>query len=472
MVKLTQWLAYAGNPYKIPLFSVKERNNMRLKTFKGGVHPYDGKALSENCAIRRLESKSKEFIFPLAQHIGSSSRPIVAEGDRVLVGQRIGESRAPISADLCSSVSGTVKVIEPRMTVSGELLESIVITNDGLYETVEGFGVERDVDKLTKDEIRTIIKEAGIVGLGGAGFPTHVKLTPGDDSKIDCIVVNAAECEPYITADYRMLLEESKKVLDGINIVLSLFENAKALIAIEDNKPEAIAFLQKVTNGTKTSVMPLKTKYPQGAERMLIDAATGRRLTHHMLPAEMGCLVINVATAAAISDAVRYSIPLIEKTVTVTGDAITTPSNFRVRIGSSQQEMVEEAGGFSCDVEKLISGGPMMGMAMYTADVPVMKTTSCILAMSYDAVADIEPSNCINCGACVRACPEKLLPLRLMVAADMQRLDDFVRFSGMECIECGSCTYVCPAKRRMTQSFKYCKLAVRNKQKQEAAKNG
>lgn len=445
---------------------------MRLKTFKGGVHPYDGKALSENCAVRRLEPKSKEFIFPLAQHIGSSSRPLVSEGDRVLVGQRIGESRAPVSADLCSSVSGTVKAIEPRMTGSGELMESIVVMSDGLYETVEGFGVERDVDKLSKDEIRNIIKEAGIVGLGGAGFPTHVKLAPKDDSKIDCIVVNAAECEPYITTDYRTMLEEPEKVLDGINIILSLFENAKALIAIENNKPKAIELLKKLTEGTKISVMPLKTKYPQGAERMLVDAATGRKLTHHMLPADMGCLVVNVTTAAAISDAVRYNIPLIEKTVTVTGDAIKTPSNFRVRIGSCQQEMIEAADGFVCDVEKLISGGPMMGMAMYTADVPVMKTTSCILAMSYDAVADIEPSNCINCGACVRACPEKLLPLRLMVAADMHRLDHFEQFHGMECIECGSCTYVCPAKRRMTQSFKYCKLAVRNRRKMEAAKNG
>ena len=445
---------------------------MRLKTFKGGVHPYDGKALTENCAIRRLEPKSKEFIFPLAQHIGSSSRPIVAEGDRVLVGQRIGESRAPISADLCSSVSGTVKVIEPRMTVSGELLESIVIMSDGLYEAVETFGVERDVEKLTKEEIRTIIKEAGIVGLGGAGFPTHVKLTPEDDSKIDCVVINAAECEPYITTDYRTMLEEPEKVIDGINIVLSLFENAKAVIAIENNKPKAIELLKRLTEGTKISVMPLKTKYPQGAERMLVDAATGRRLTHHHLPADIGCMVINVATAAAISDAVRFGIPLIERTVTVTGDAIKTPSNFRVRIGSNQFEMIEAAEYFTCDVEKLISGGPMMGTAMYTAEVPVMKTTSCILAMSYDAVADLEPTNCINCGSCVRACPEKLLPLRLMVAADMHRLDDFERFSGMECIECGSCTYVCPAKRRMTQSFKYCKLAIRNKRKMEAAKNG
>lgn len=443
---------------------------MKLKTFKGGVHPYDGKALTENCAVRRLESKSKEFIFPLAQHIGSSSRPIVAEGDRVLVGQRIGESRAPISADLCSSVSGVVKVIEPRMTVSGELLESIVIVNDGLYETVETFGVERDVDKLTKDEIRNIIKEAGIVGLGGAGFPTHVKLAPKDDSKIDCIVVNAAECEPYITADYRTMLEEPEKVLDGINIILSLFENAKAVIAIENNKPEAINLLKRLTEGTKTSVMTLKTKYPQGAERMLVDAATGRKLTHRMLPADMGCLVVNVATAAAISDAVRFGIPLIEKTVTVTGDAIKTPSNFRVRIGSSQVEMIEAANGFNCEPEKLISGGPMMGTAMYTAEVPVMKTTSCILAMSEDAVAANEPSNCINCGMCTRVCPEKLLPLRLMVAADMHRLDDFEKFNGMECIECGSCTYVCPAKRRMTQSFKYCKLAIRNRRAKEAAK--
>ena len=440
---------------------------MKLKTFKGGVHPYDGKDLTANCAVRELDSKSAEFIFPLSQHIGASSRPIVEVGERVLVGQRIGESRAPISADLCSSVSGTVKAIEPRMTGSGELLDSIVIANDGQYETVEGFGEERDPSKMTKEEILTAIKEAGIVGLGGAGFPTHVKIST--DKKIDYVVINGAECEPYITADYRLMLEETEKLVEGIDILLSLFEDARAIIGIESNKPDAIKLLTERTKGTRISVMPLKTKYPQGAERMLVDAATGRRLTRGQLPADIGCITANVATAIAIANAVKYSTPLIKKVVTVTGDAITTPGNFRVRIGSNQLELIEAAGGFVGEPEKLIAGGPMMGMAMYTADVPVVKTTSCLLAMSEDAVAANEPSNCINCGMCTRVCPEKLLPLRLMVAADMHRLDDFEKFNGMECIECGSCTYVCPAKRRMTQSFKYCKLAI-NRRAKEAAK--
>ena len=440
---------------------------MKLKTFKGGVHPYDGKDLTANCAVRELDSKSAEFIFPLSQHIGASSRPIVEVGERVLVGQRIGESRAPISADLCSSVSGVVKAIEPRMTGSGELMESIVITNDGQYETVEGFGEERDPSKMTKEEILTAIKEAGIVGLGGAGFPTHVKIST--DKKIDYVVINGAECEPYITADYRLMLEETEKLVEGIDILLSLFEDARAIIGIESNKPDAIKLLTERTKGTRISVMPLKTKYPQGAERMLVDAATGRRLTRGQLPADIGCITANVATAIAIANAVKYSTPLIKKVVTVTGDAITTPGNFRVRIGSNQLELIEAAGGFVGEPEKLIAGGPMMGMAMYTADVPVVKTTSCLLAMSEDAVAANEPSNCINCGMCTRVCPEKLLPLRLMVAADMHRLDDFEKFNGMECIECGSCTYVCPAKRRMTQSFKYCKLAI-NRRAKEAAK--
>ena len=441
---------------------------MKLKTFKGGVHPYDGKDLTANCAIRELEPKTTEFIFPLSQHIGSSSRPLVEAGEKVLVGQRIGESRAPVSADLCSSVSGTVKVIEPRLTGSGELMESIVITSDGLFETVEGFGTERDPSKMTKEEIITAIKEAGIVGLGGAGFPTHVKLTT--DKKIDHIIINGAECEPFITADYRLMLEESDKFLEGINVVLSLFEGAKAVIGIEANKPDAIKHLTELTKGTKISVMPLKTKYPQGAERMMIAAATGRRLNRSQLPADVGCLMINVATTIAIADAVKYSTPLIKKVVTVTGDAITAPGNFRVRIGSNQLELVEAAGGFNCDPKKLIAGGPMMGMAMYTADVPVVKTTSCLLAMSEDAVESYEPTNCINCGMCTRVCPEKLLPLRLMVAADMHRLDDFEKFNGMECIECGSCTYVCPAKRKMTQSFKYCKLAINKRAQKEATK--
>lgn len=441
---------------------------MKLRTFKGGVHPYDGKDLTANCAIRVLEPTNPEFVFPLAQNIGTPSKPIVAVGDRVLVGQRIAEADGFVSVDICSSVSGTVKALEPRMCVSGELVESIVVTNDGLYETVEGFGVERDPYKMTKDEIITKVKEAGIVGLGGAGFPTHVKLAT--DKEIKYVIINGAECEPYITSDYRLMIESPEKIIDGINIVLSLYEGAKAVIGIENNKPEAIKALKELTKGTSISVMPLKTKYPQGAERMLVYAVTGKKLNRKTLPTDAGCVVINTTTAAAISDAIRYNIPLIQKNVTVTGDAVNNPCNLRVRIGSNQFELVEAAGGYTCDPEKLISGGPMMGTAMYTADVPVVKTTSCLLAMSEDAVAANEPTNCINCGACVRICPENLMPFRLMIAADMHRLDDFEKFYGMECIECGSCTFVCPAKRRLTQSFKYCKLAINNKAKKEAAK--
>lgn len=443
--------------------------NIMLKTFRGGVHPHDGKKLTKEAETVVL-SPVGELVFPLVQHIGAPAKPLVQAGDRVLVGQRIAEAGGFISADICCSVSGTVKAIEPRQTASGELCESIIVTNDSLYETADGFGVIRDVEKLTPDEIRKIIKEAGIVGLGGAGFPTAVKLTPKDSSKIDYIIVNGAECEPYITADYRLMLEEPEKIIEGIKIVLSLFENAKAVIGIEDNKPLAIETMQKYADG-RISVCKLKTKYPQGGERMLVGAVTGRRLNRSQLPADKGCEVVNVATAYAIAEAVKYGKPLVDRIVTVTGDAINKPGNFRVRIGTCQQELIDAAGGFSTNPEKLISGGPMMGAALYTADIPVTKTSSAILAMSYDAVAANEPTACINCGSCVRACPEKLLPLRLMEAADMMKLDMFEKYNGLECIECGSCTYVCPAKRRLTQSFKYCKMAINAKKKKEAAKS-
>ena len=427
---------------------------MGLATFKGGIHPYEGKEMSENKPVQVLIPKG-EMVFPMAQHIGAPAKPLVKKGDRVLVGQKIGEAGGFISANVICSVSGTVKAVEPRLMVSGTMVTSVIVENDGLDEKIEHFGEDRDYTKLSKDEIRSIVKEAGIVGLGGAGFPTNVKLTPKDDSKIDYILVNGAECEPYLTSDYRMMLEEPEKIVGGLKVILSLFDNAKGVIGIENNKPEGIKKLEElVKNEPRIEVRPLLTKYPQGGERSLIYAITGRKVNSSMLPADAGCIVDNIDTVIAIYNAVCKQTPLIRKIITVTGDAIVNPQNFSVRLGTNYQELLEAAGGFKNDPEKVISGGPMMGQALFSLDLPVTKTSSALTCFSKDMVAAQEPTPCIRCGRCVSACPSHLVPPLMMNAAMKNNCEAFEKLNGMECMECGSCAYVCPAKRPLTQAFK------------------
>ena len=440
---------------------------MKALTFRGGVHPFDGKDLSKDLKIKEVLPKGL-LVYPMSQHIGAPATPIVAKGDRVLVGQRIGESSGFVSAHVCSSVSGTVMAVEPRLTVSGAKVLSVIVENDGLYEKAEGIGQKRDYKKLSKEEIRNSIKEAGIVGMGGAGFPTHIKLTPKDDSKIEYIIVNGAECEPYLTSDYRLMLEEPEQIVQGLKIILMLFEKAQGIIAIEDNKPEAIKNMQElVQNESRIQVKVLKTKYPQGAERQLIYATTGRKINSSMLPADAGCVVDNVDTVAAVNLAVCESTPVIRKIITVTGDAIKTPQNFKVPTGINYAELVEEAGGFTSQPEKVVSGGPMMGMALFDLNVPVTKTSSTLLAMTNDEVAEHEPSACIRCGRCVEACPSHLIPQKMLECSE--RFDDegFIALAGMECYECGCCTYVCPAKRRLTQSFKQTRRSIMDARKKK-----
>lgn len=425
---------------------------MGLLTFKGGLHPYDGKELSKDQPIKEYLPQG-DLVFPLSQHIGAPAQPIVKKGDRVLVGQKIAEAGGFVSANIHSSVSGTVKLVGPHLTAAGSMVNSIVITNDGEYETAEF--QTKPLSEMTKDDILAAVKEAGIVGLGGAGFPTHVKLAPKDPNAIDHIIINAAECEPYITADYRCMIEQPEKLIEGLKIMVSMFPNAKGVIGIEDNKPEAIKKLTEMTaKEDKISVAALQTKYPQGAERSLIYAVTGREINSSMLPADAGCIVDNVATAMAIYDAVMMGKPLYERVVTVTGDAIAQPGNFLVKCGTNAAELVEAAGGFKSQPEKVISGGPMMGMAMFSLDVPCGKTFSSLLTFTKDEVAANEPSACIRCGRCVAACPAKLLPAKLSVLADHGNFDEFERLNGAECVECGCCSYACPAKRNLTQSMK------------------
>jgi len=434
---------------------------MKVKTFRRGVHPYDGKALTADCHIEPLEADSV-MVYPVSQCLGAPSKPVVAKGDRVLKGQLIAEAGGFISAPIFSSVSGTVKAIEKRLVVNGSKIDAIVVENDGLDEAVEGFGTERSLDGLGTQDVIQIIRDAGIVGLGGAGFPTCVKLAPKNVNDIDYFIVNAAECEPYLTSDYRLLVEKSDELILGIKACLKALPNAKAVIGIEANKPMAIDLLQKKTvKEDKISVQVLKTKYPQGGERQLIYAITKRRLNSKMLPADKGCIVDNVGTVYAIYEAVYKNMPLIHNIMTITGEGVNKPCNLDVPLGVSHSYVLEKAGGAKEDVKKFISGGPMMGIAMGSLDVPVIKTTAAILAYTHDEVADAKETACIHCGRCAKACPQHLVPQLMGRAMKANDLDTFASLGGMECIECGCCSYGCPAKIPLTQMFKLGRIQLR-----------
>lgn len=432
---------------------------MSLRTFKGGVHPYDGKDLSKSKPIKDLPPKG-ELVFPLSQHIGAPAKPIVSVGDSVIKGQKIAEAGGFVSAPIYSSVCGIVRAIEPRRVAVGDMVNSIVIECDDRNEEAEYTETE-DISSLSREEIISKIQEAGIVGMGGAGFPTHVKLSPKEPDKIDYIIANCAECEPYLTSDYRRMVEEPEKLVGGMRVILQLFPNAKGVFGVENNKPDCIQKLQELTKDEpRMEVCPLRTKYPQGGERQLIHAVTGRDINSRMLPADAGAIVDNVETMVAVYNAVRFGRPLIERIFTVTGDAVCEPRNFRISIGTSFSDLLEATGGLIHEPEKMIAGGPMMGFALFGTDIPTTKTTSALLCMTKDQASEFEETACINCGRCVEACPEQLVPSRLADYANHGQSDLFEKWYGLECIECGSCSYGCPAKRPLAQSIKTMKKQV------------
>ena len=432
---------------------------MGISTFKGGVHPYDGKDLAKDQPIRRIKPK-EILVYPLSQHIGAPASPIVAVGDTVLRGQKIAEAGGFVSAPVFASVSGTVKAIEPRHVATGDLVNSIIIENDGEMKETDFHGVE-DVASLSKEQIIEKVKEAGVVGMGGAGFPTHVKLSPKEPDKIEFIIANCAECEPYLTADYRRMLENPEELIGGMKIVLRLFDHAKGILGVEDNKPDCIQKLKELTRDEeRIEVMPLKTKYPQGGERQLIYATTGRAINSKMLPADAGCIVDNVETLVAINRAVKEGKPVMDRIFTVTGDAVANPGNFEYCIGMTYAEILEEAGGFKEDPEKMISGGPMMGFAVFSLEIPTTKTSSSLLCFKKDDVSASEVTACINCGRCVSVCPEQIVPSRLAKMSQFHDSESFEKWNGMECIECGSCSYICPAKRPLAQYIKTMKKQI------------
>lgn len=438
---------------------------MSNKTFHGGVHPYDGKEYARDIPYKNCLPKG-ELVFPLNQHIGKPAKAVVKKGDEVLAGQLIAEADGFVSANIVSSCSGKVKAVEKRRTVVGTSTECIVIENDGKYTLAEGIGKETDYKTLDKQEILDRIKAAGINGLGGAGFPVHVKLAPKNPDEIKYVIANGAECEPYITCDDQLMRTHAEEIVTGLKIMLTLFPNAEGVVVIEENKPEAIAAMEKACSGAgNVRVQPVQTKYPQGGERSIISVIAGKHLKLGMLPADAGCVVDNVATVRAIYRAVCKSEPLMERGFTVSGDAVKSPCNLIVKIGTSYAEALEAAGGIKDGVkaEKALCGGPMMGIAMSSLDVPICKNNNALTLMSVDevAVAEGQMTSCLRCGRCNQVCPLGLTPQMMAVAAERKNYERFEKkLNGMECIACGTCTYTCPAKRPLMQLFKVAKAEV------------
>ncbi len=438
---------------------------MKLKTFRGGIHPDGHKDISKGQPVSSYLPDG-DLVFPVNQHIGKPAKPIVAKGDPVLAGQMIAEADGFVSANIISSCSGRVKSIEERHTASGARATCIIIENDGKYTTVPDIGKTPHDGTLSNKDILDAIKAAGIVGMGGAGFPTHVKLTSKNPDAIDYVIANGSECEPYITCDDRLMQDGNRAIVEGLRLVLQLFPNAHGVIAIEDNKPEAIRAMEAVCAGEKQiSVQPVLAKYPEGGERNLISVISGRDLRFGQLPADVGCIVCNVATLYAIYRAVHFSEPLMERYFTVSGDAVSNPCTMKVRIGTPFRELIEAAGGIKngCTIKKVLSGGPMMGIALSSLDVPVCKNNNALTVFAEDEVenAQLQMTACIRCGRCTRACPIHLTPQMMADAAERGDYEQFEkRLYGLDCFACGSCTYVCPAKRPLMQLFKQTKAAI------------
>jgi len=439
---------------------------MGFLTFKGGIHPIQNKQYTENKPIEEVLPKG-DLVFPMLQHIGAPCNPIVKKGQRVLVGEKIGEAVGVVSSPIHSSVSGTVKNIMNMYHPNGFKVMSVIIENDNLYEKIPYIKTRLDYMDLPREEVIKIIKEAGIVGMGGAGFPTHIKLSPSSDDKIDSIIINGSECEPYLTCDHRLMLENTKEIIEGLKIVLKLFPEAKAYICIENNKNNAIRAMEDASKDVENiEVVALKTKFPQGAEKQLIYSVTKREVHSGKLPATVGCIVQNVDTIYEIYNAVVNGSPLISIVVTVTGDAIKEPKNFRAKIGTSYRELIDAAGGFVEEPLKVISGGPMMGIAAHTLDIPVIKGSSGILCLTKAEASLPEESNCINCGRCVEFCPMHLMPVKLAANATLDKYKIFDEYHGLDCIECGSCSYICPASRHLVQKIRTGKkIALQYKKK-------
>jgi electron transport complex protein RnfC len=434
---------------------------MSLLTFKGGVHPPEHKELSAGAPLREAKAPA-EVTIPLSQHIGAPTKCIVEIGQTVRKGEAIGEPAAFVSAPVHSSVSGKVTAITDVPNAMGKLVPAVVIRNDGKDEWTQ---LEDDPDymRLSPERLREKIKDAGIVGMGGAAFPTHVKLSPPKEKPIDIAIINGSECEPYLTADHRLMVESPGDLVEGLKIIMKVLGVNKGYIGIENNKPDAISSVREAVSGEpEIDVVPLEVKYPQGAEKMLIKAVTGREVPAGGLPMDVGVVVQNVGTAIAIYEACRYGKPLIERVVTVTGLGVKNPGNLRAVIGTPISALIEESGGFSDGPVKVVLGGPMMGFAQYSLDVPVTKGTSGVLVLSKEEYVSSERYGpCIRCGRCIDACPMGLMPSMLSVLAEKEFFEETKDYNLLDCFECGTCTYVCPSKRPIVQHIRLAKALAR-----------
>ena len=450
-----------------------DRGDAMNHKFYGGVHPAEHKEATERKPVVPLEEAPAQVVIPMSMHVGAPCKPIVAVGDEVTVGQKIGEI-AGLGAPIHASVSGKVVAVEPRPHPGGDVMMSVVIEND-FKDTPHPSIVHRDnVDALTSQEIIDIVKEAGITGMGGAGFPTHVKLS-GAVGKADTIILNGAECEPCITADHRLMLERGEAVIGGARFIMKALGLKEATIGIEGNKLDAVEHLKSLLPNGDTSihVETLKTRYPQGAEKQLIQRVTGREVPPGGLPADVGCTVFNVATAAAIYDAVTEGKPLTHRNVTITGGAIERPMNVNAPIGTPVEHLIKMAGGFKTQPQRLLMGGPMMGNPQYDLTAPMFKGTNCILALT-DAEAAIQDTEqtCLRCGRCVNACPMHLMPLYMHMYAEKRAWHELEGYNIMDCMECGSCNYICPARIHLVQSFRMAKFEIRGLAAKQKAKEG
>ncbi|MCL2664388.1 MAG: electron transport complex subunit RsxC [Defluviitaleaceae bacterium] len=431
----------------------------KILSFKGGVHPPPQKNTATYNVKDIYPQKGSVLAYPLAQQIGPPCVAKVAPGDYVMVGQKLGDYDKPMTVPVHASVSGEVKEIRSCLTPSGSAFTSVFIENDGLHNEHPEINQPVNYQKLSRDEKLSVIREAGIIGMGGAGFPAHIKLNPPRDKHIDYIIINAAECEPYLTTDHRILIEETENIVLGLQVLLSLFERAQGIIAVEANKMDAVDKLRRCIYITpkasgRIKVVVLKPKYPQGSEKQIISACTGRMVPSGGLPYDAGCIVNNTDTAVAVHRAFYRGRPLMRKIVTVAGDAVKNPGNYKVRIGMMFSDLIESIGGYTEEPYKLVSGGPMMGAAMYKTDIPVTKTSSAFLAFTEKEGRLPAERNCIRCGRCVTTCPVGLMPLMLNQQSLHNREDQFIDYCGMDCIECGSCTYICPSKRYLMQSIR------------------
>jgi electron transport complex protein RnfC len=430
-------------------------------TFERGIHPHESKELTAHKSIETAPLPAR-VIIPLSQHAGAPAKAEVAVGDSVKKYQAIGSPQGFVSAPVHASISGKVVAISEFPHPSGRLIPSVVIESDGLDEGMP-LTENRDYLNLAPDQIKALIKDAGIVGLGGAAFPTNVKLSPPKEKPIDTVIINGAECEPYLTADHRLMVEKPQEIVNGLKLIMKAVGVNKGYIGIEKNKPDAIEIMQKAVSGeSNIEVIPLTVKYPQGAEKMLIKSVKGREVPSRGLPMDVGCVVQNVGTALAVYEAVRFGKPLVERVVTVTGNGVREPKNIMARIGTRISELLDLSGGLVEGAVKVIAGGPMMGFAQWSLDVPVVKGTSGLLVMTENEyISSEEYFACIRCGRCVDICPMGLNPSMLSILAEKGHYEEAKDYNLFDCFECGSCAFVCPAKRPMVQFMRLAKSQVK-----------